>query len=432
MQWPIKICGVGLTLVVCLGLCACVLAPPSSIEPQPMLTVDTSWKVGKGFDLNEAKPLIEFCTALDYGVDVPPDPPYTAVAEPANAAGWEEIYSYHESLPVNQAPRSIGPYGNAWKLYRKIGSDIYVIAIRGTSIKADLIATSTPAHVQIQAKQNPYRQVSFTVAETPQAETHLGWTYAMAELMFDRDYGILRALRDPTLVRNGSRILITGHSQGAAIATLVHAFLHYAIADPKDKFGLRDSGFTLKSYVFAQPKPGNWQFAMDFSRIAGSKGTAFVINNNLDWVPQTPLSIEFFDEPGANIAALLNGQEGWRGVVNSMFAGGAIAVGQGARGLIAMKVAGSAVNSIEENNNFDDRYLVDGLVPNSAKRGHSVNYAVAGNQVPVFGSALPAGVIKDDGPMAQHHGPTYRTLIASPPDQGGLTPPSDLVANSSR
>jgi len=63
-----------------------------------------------------------------------------------------------------------------------------------------------------------------------------------------------------------------------------------SIADPKDKFGLRDSGFTLKSDVFAQPKPGNWQFAMDFSRIAGSKGTAFVINNNLDWVPQTPLS----------------------------------------------------------------------------------------------------------------------------------------------
>jgi Lipase (class 3) len=317
-------------------------------------------------------------------------------------------------LLANQAPRSIGPYGNAWKLYRKIGSDIYVIAIRGTidtkgSIKADLIATSTPAHVQIQAKQNPYRQVLFTVAETQQAETHLGWTYAMAELMFDRDYGILRVLRDPTLIRNGSRILITGHSQGAAIATLVHAFLHYAIADPKDKFGLRDSGFTLKSYVFAQPKPGNWQFAMDFSRIAGSKGTGFVINNNLDWV------------------ALLNGLEAWRGVVNSIFAGGAIAVGQGARGLIAMKVADTAVKSIEENNNFDDRYLVDGLVPDSAKRGYSVNYAVTGNQVPVFGSALPAGVIKDDGPMAQHHGPTYRTLIASPPDQGGLTPP-----NSSR
>jgi Lipase (class 3) len=403
----------------------------------PLSAVDTSWKVGKGFDLAEAKALIEFCTALDYGVDVPPDPPYSAVAKPANAAGWEEIYPYHEILPENRMPQAIGPYGNAWKLYRKTDSDIYVVAVRGTidtkgSIAADLIATSTPAHVQIQAKQNPYRRLLFTLAETPQAETHLGWTYAMAELMFDRDHGILGALLDPTLVRPGGRILITGHSQGAAIATLVHAFMHYAIADPTDKFGLRNSGFTLKSYVFAQPKPGNWQFAMDFARIAASKGTAFVINNDWDWVPQTPLSIEFFDEPGADIAALLNGSPGWRAVVNSMLAGGAIGAGQGARSLIALKVADKAVKSIEQNNDFPDRYLVDGIVPENAKRGYSVNYAVAGEQVPVFGSALPAGVIRDDGPMAEHHGPTYRTLIEAPPDKGGLTPPSAMVVSSTQ
>ena len=403
----------------------------------PLSAVDTSWKVGKGFNLDEAKALIEFCTALDYGVDIPPDPPYAAVAKPVNAADWEEIYPYLETLPANGVPPAIGPYGNAWKLYRKVNSDIYVVAIRGTintkgSIVSDLIATSTPAQVQIQARQSPYKLVSFTLAETPQAETHLGWTYAMAELMFNRDYGILRALHDSKLVKPGSRLLITGHSQGAAIATLVHAFLHYAIVDPADKFRLRDGGFTLKSYVFAQPKPGNWQFAMDFARIAGSKGTAFVINNNWDWVPQTPLSIEFFDEPGTDMAALLDGLPGWRGLINSILAGTAIGVAQGARGLMALKVAEAAVKSIEQNNNFDERYLVNGVVPDSAKRGYSVNYAVAGAQMPVFGSALPAGLITDDGSMAQHHGPTYRTLIESPMDQGGLTPSSGLVASSRR
>ena len=434
-----KTCEIGLAVATCFGLSACVTAPPTRTETQPMplSAVDTSWRVGKGFDLAEAKALIEFCTALDYGVDVPPDPPYSDVAKPANAAGWEEIYPYHETLSENQVPPAIGPYGNAWKLYRKTASDIYVIAIRGTidtkgSIASDLIATSTPTHVQIQAKQNPNRRLLFTLAETPQAETHLGWTYAMAELMFDRDYGILRALHNPRLVRPGSRILITGHSQGAAIATLVHAFLHYAIVDRDDKFGLQHSGFTLKSYVFAQPKPGNWQFAMDFARIAGSKGTAFVINNNWDWVPQTPLSIEFFDEPGADIAALLNGLPGWRSVVNSMLAGGAIVAGQGARSLIALKVADKAVKSIEQNNDFDDRYLVNGIVPENAKRGYSINYAVAGEQVPVFGSALPAGMIQDDGPMAEHHGPTYRRLIETSPDEGGLTPPSVMVVSKTK
>jgi hypothetical protein len=107
-------------------------------------------------------------------------------------------------------------------------------------------------------------------------------------------------------------------------------------------------------------------------------------------------------------------------------------VGQGARALIAVKVADKAVKRIEENNDFDERYLVDGLVPESAKRGYSVNYVVAGDQVPVFASALPAGVIINDGPMTQHHGPTYRTLIESSPDQGGLTPPSGLVASNIR
>jgi hypothetical protein len=427
--------GILIGIIAYLCLSGCVTAPPQSTEPQsmPLSATDTSWQMGKGFNLSEAKALIEICTALDYGADVPPD--YAAVAKPQNAAGWEEIYPVQERLPGNALPTPIGPYANAWKLYHKTGSDIYVIAIRGTidtkgSIAADLIATSTPAFVQIQARQSPYRKVAFTLAETPRAETHLGWTYAMAELMFDKDNGILRVLRNAHYVPPGSRLLVTGHSQGAAIATLTHAFLHYAIADPTDQFGLHRSGFTLKSYVFAQPKPGNWQFAMDFARIAGAKETAFVINNNWDWVPQTPLSMEYFDEPGADIAAVLHDLPGWRGVVNTAMAGTAIGMAQGSRTLIALKVADAAVKKVEDHNTFDERYLVDGLVPDSAKRAYSINYAVAGEQVPVFGSALPVGTIKDDGVMTQHHGPTYRTLIEAPPSQGGLTTPADLVVSS--
>ena len=119
------------------------------------------------------------------------------------------------------------------------------------------------------------------------------------------------------------------------------------------------------------------------------------------------------------MAALLNGLPGWQGVVNSILAGTAIGVAQGARGMIALKFSDAAVKYIEQSNNFDERYLVDGVVPDSAKRGYSVNYAAAGNQVPVFGSALPAGLIKNDGSMTQHHGPTYRTLLESPEAQGG-------------
>ena len=113
-----------------------------------------------------------------------------------------------------------------------------------------------------------------------------------------------------------------------------------------------------------------------------------------------------------------------------MLAGGAIVASRGARSLIALKVADEAVKSIAQNNDFDYRYLVDGVVPENAKRGYSVNYAVAGEQVPVFGSALPAGVIQDDGPMAEHHGPTYRRLFEAPPDEGGLAPSFAVVVSS--
>jgi hypothetical protein len=264
--------------------------------------------------------------------------------------------------------------------------------------------------------------LSFKLAETPRAEVHLGWTYGMAELMFDPTYGILKALHE--YVPAGSRLLITGHSQGAAIATLVHAFLHYAIAaDTTNKFGLRGSGYTLKSYVFAQPKPGNWQFAMDFARIAASRGTGFVINNDKDWVPQVPLSLQFIDEPGGDVLAAISREPGLRGIINSALATGAIGFNQGARAFIALQVNSETIGSIENGNHFEDRYLEPGHAATGAGPAYSVNYALAGTQVPVFGSASPSIPLDDTG-MAQHHGPTYRMLLESPEALGG--PPRNI------
>lgn len=348
-----------------------------------------------------------------------------------NAAGWEEIYPFPEELPENKDPKKLGPYDNAWKLYRETNSNIYVIAIRGTintkgSIVDDVIATSISANVRLPIDQN--RFLSFMLAQTPQAETDLGWTYAMAELMFNVDFGILRALH-AGLIPHGSRILITGHSQGAAVATLIHAFLHYAISDPSDKFGLRDSGYTLKSYVFAQPKPGNWQFAIDFARIAGSRGTAFVINNNKDWVPQVLLSIEFLDEPGADLLVQLAKPPRLQGAINSILTSGALGLAAGSRALIAMQVQQDTIKSILQDGRLDDRYLTSGS-PASATYAYSINYAVVGTQIPVFGSAAPAGAIPDDGPLSQHHGTTYRTLLELPEALGG--PPQQLEQQDSR
>jgi hypothetical protein len=142
--------------------------------------------------------------------------------------------------------------------------------------------------------------------------------------------------------------------------------------------------------VFAQPKPGNWQFAMDFAQIAGSHGMAFVINNDLDWVPQLPLSLEFFDEPGGALLAAINSEPGLRGVINSGLATAAIGFTQGARAMIALQVNKDTIKSIEYGNRFEDQYLEPGYAAaQGAVSAYSVNYMLAGAQVPVFGSASP-------------------------------------------
>lgn len=403
------------------------------METHPREAVDTSWRTGGQFSLAEAKAALEFCIALDYGLKNEYIPP---VPKPSNAAGWEEVFPVAETLPANSIPQHIGRYENAWKLYRKTGSNIYVVAIRGTvdskeSIADDLIATSVadyPARLPV----NDTQMLSFWLAATPQSETHLGWTYSMAALMFSEDHtagesaaGILQILRER--VPAGSRILITGHSQGAAIATLVHAFLHYALVDPTDRYRIGHRGYTLKSYVFAQPKPGNWQFAMDFSRIAN--GQAFVINNDRDWVPQTPLSIQFPDEPGTYLLAQIANQPSLSGLINFGLGLGDLGLGMGQRATIALHVENDTAKAAFKETNIDPRYL-ETRVPTIP--AYSINYGLAGTQVPVFGSALPPGTIVSDGPMSQHHGPTYRTLLELPEALGGLTPAADEIVSARR
>lgn len=417
-----------LSLVACLALAACasVTVPVSGTQPRQGV-IDTSWRAGGEFNMTEALALLEFCIALDYGVDKEKD--YAANARPSNAAGWEEVFpTPDEVLPANSVPLGIGRYNNAWKLYHKLGSDIYVVAVRGTiedkqSIADDLIATSV-ADYPVRLPINERQMLQFYLAETPQAESHLGWTYAMAALMFNDDdspgrqhAGILQVLRDE--VPAGSRILITGHSQGAAVATLVHAFLHYALADGNDRYGIARKGFTLKSYVFAQPKPGNWQFAMDFAQIAN--GQAFVINNDRDWVPQTPLSIQFLDEPGTYLLGQITSQPGLTGLINLGLGIGEVGFGTGRRAAIALHVENETIKAAVRAMNIPLRYL-DPL--QSPLPAYSVNYALAGTQVPVFGSAS-RDVPLDGTAMAEHHGPTYRYLLESRESLGG--PPQRVV-----
>ncbi len=399
-----------LVLVGCIGTTARTDAAGQPSATMPTM-IDTSGSFTKGFSRDEALRLLELCLNLNNPDDGP--------AYAADTSAWRPIYPSAADAHADV----LGPWHNAWKLWQSnTESNTYAVVIRGTvgeqdSIIDDVIATSVAQPTQLPTWSDGY--LDFTLARTPGAETHLGFTYGMAVLMFAQDKGILAQLAK---LPADSHIYITGHSQGAAIAALVHAFLHYAINDPADRhhYGL-PRNLSLKSYFFAQPKPGNWQFAMDFASIASSRGTSFTVNNTLDWVAQVPLAVEFLDEPGSDLLTILNQTAAKQGKL-VQFEALKVAIdnaqvmvrlAQKARARFADITEDISIRSLQQATGLLDRkYITVGNAMMSVPM--SINYVGVGNVVPVFGddpckSLTSAGPSGD--PMCQHHLPTYRALI---------------------
>src|SRR5215467_15190640 len=71
------------------------------------------------------------------------------------------------------------------------------------------------------------------------------------------------------------------------MATLLRSYFAYASDAPEEK------NYSYKTYVYAQPKPGNDHYADDFESRFCNSGFAFRVTNSLDWVPQVPFTLEF-------------------------------------------------------------------------------------------------------------------------------------------
>ncbi len=221
------------------------------------------------FDLTEAKAMIAIAANLEG-----PTPPLKMPAIPAN---WG-------SQPIFDSP-IMGAYDNKWQLWASQSTNQYAVVIRGTvskvgSIWEDLMAVMIPATGAL-----PIGSVSlsYKLADDPKADVHLGFALGMAILMFDGANGIITQLQQH--VPAGAEIFIAGHSQGAAIATLCRSFLEYSDI-------LTAKRYIYKTYLYAQPKPGNSHFGRDFERIVSNCATGFCITNTQDWVPQVPLTLQ--------------------------------------------------------------------------------------------------------------------------------------------
>ena len=221
-----------------------------------------------GFNRSEALELLQFCAIIENGVapPIPTGPP----------AGWTSVFT----SPV------IGPFDNLWQLWRRTADGAFAVAVRGTTMNAgsileDLIAVMITAKGSLQL--GPV-QFDYKFADDPLADVHLGFALGALLLLKDPTNGILSQLAKNG-VGAGSHVYITGHSQGAAVATLIRSYLEY-------NAGVL-SQVAYKTYVYAQPKPGDDHYAEDFESRFCNSDLAFRITNSLDWVPQVPFTIEF-------------------------------------------------------------------------------------------------------------------------------------------
>jgi Lipase (class 3) len=224
-----------------------------------------------GFDLQDATNLLALSAIAE---NEPIDP---ALNPPP---GWGHA-------PLFTSP-PIGPFENLWQLWRR-DDGAFAIAIRGTiptaeSILEDVVSLMIAAKGTLKVGPLGF---DYNFSNDPLAGVHLGFALGALLLLRDATNGILVQLPLHG-VTPGSAVYITGHSQGAAIATLLRSYLAYGADVPQS--------LNYKTYVFAQPKPGNDHYAEDFENAFSTPGMAFRVTNSLDWVPQAPFTFEFIED----------------------------------------------------------------------------------------------------------------------------------------
>jgi len=173
---------------------------------------------------------------------------------------------------------------NRFWVWQRTDAPVAVIGLRGTvatrkSWIANIYSVQHPATGKLQL--NDSTSVAYQLAAAEGAAVHTGWLIGLASMAAS----VEARIRD--LHAKGTRqLVISGHSQGGALAYLLRSWLHYRMAT-----GALPADLVFKTYCSAAPKPGNMAYAYDFDFITRG-GWAFNVVNAADWVPETPVSLQ--------------------------------------------------------------------------------------------------------------------------------------------
>lgn len=233
-----------------------------------------------GFKPQEAKEMIALCNSFTY----------------------LELYgSDSEIIPANYTKIYTSPeYGmdNKFQVYQK--NNIGIINFRGSTDKKsswleNMYSAMIPVEeeITIGSRHFPYK-----VGIDTSGAVHAGYVLALAYLEED----VLSQIKK--LNQKGIyNILITGHSQGGAIAQLMRAYLNYL---PDSKVSKKN---VYKVYAFANPMIGNFEFCKEYNRKFSQPQMSFLMHNPSDFVPQMPMTYNDSTYWQSNVQAALFDKE---------------------------------------------------------------------------------------------------------------------------
>ena len=218
-------------------------------------------QLSSGFDPVEAHEMIALCNSYTYLKLYNDD-------KEIIPKGYKRIYS----SPV------VG-MDNKFQVYTK--GEIGVLNFRGSTDKKsswleNIYSEMIPIEGTITINDEEFE---YKFGNDTSSNVHSGYTLGIAYLHGD----VLNQI-DKLNKQGITNIILTGHSQGGALAIMTRAYLEHSA---KNKISSKNK---FKVYTFAQPMAGNVEFIREYNALFCEAGMSFSLINPEDAVPNMPLS----------------------------------------------------------------------------------------------------------------------------------------------
>jgi hypothetical protein len=240
-----------------------------------------------GFQFAEAQLLLEMAQHAYAGTP--------SLSEAAATCGVPPVPdpSSNWAIVADLTPTSATLLDNYWQVWQNQSDTTqYAIAVRGTvesaaSVLADLLFPLINARfdVKLGPISLPFHLARDEGDSAVKAGVHSGFALSLLLMLFTTDHPLFVTLGQ--LASSGNDVYITGHSQGASIATLLTSLVRHSSTF---------KGPAYKTYTFAPAKAGNDHYAYDYARLAGVDGYGWAVTSTQDWVPQAPFALEWISD----------------------------------------------------------------------------------------------------------------------------------------